>query len=119
MCIHRCIKWQLPASCQLKQPADGQCCPVPDCPPNVKLVYPPGYEQKATGSVPGTQTVKSETTVLGTDIESSPSGTGGSIAAMNIQSMQDTKIDSTGKIGGIMTGKDMQMGKQLLTKSPD
>ena len=119
MCIHRCLKWQLPASCQLKQPADGQCCPVPDCPPNVKLVYPPGYGQKATDSVPSTQTGKSETTVLGTEIESSVSGTGGSIANMKIQSMQDTKIDSTGKMGGVMTGKDMQMGKQLLTKSPD
>ena len=92
---------------------------MPDCPPNVKLSYPPGYGQKATDNVPGTQTGKSGTTVLGTEMESSVSGTGGSIANMNIQSMQNTKIDSAGKMGGIMTGKDMQMGKQLLTKFPD
>jgi len=42
-CRALCIQWNLVSSCHLNNPAPGKCCPTPNCPTNVNVVFPPGY----------------------------------------------------------------------------
>jgi len=42
-CTARCVQWNLPAACTLTQPAQGKCCPTPNCPQGYTVNYPPGY----------------------------------------------------------------------------
>lgn len=39
----RCVTWNLPNICTLRDPAPGKCCKTPDCPSYVVIQYPPGY----------------------------------------------------------------------------
>ncbi|XP_076470030.1 uncharacterized protein LOC143300316 [Babylonia areolata] len=43
-CRAMCVQWNLLPTCHLDQPAPGKCCPTPNCPSNVVIQYPDGYQ---------------------------------------------------------------------------
>ncbi|XP_076113279.1 uncharacterized protein LOC143080963 [Mytilus galloprovincialis] len=45
-CKELCYKWDLPASCTLREPAQGKCCKTPSCPPWISIEYPRGYKEE-------------------------------------------------------------------------